>query len=29
MERIAAAGLPGHAGRSRIPAMIDRISAPA
>jgi hypothetical protein len=28
MERIAAAGLPGHKGRSRIPAMIDRISAP-
>ncbi len=29
MERIAAAGLAGHATRSRIPAMIDRISASA
>ena len=27
MERIAAAGLAGHARRSRIPAMVDRISA--
>jgi len=29
MERIAAAGLAGHAKRSKIPAMIDRISASA
>ena len=29
MERIAAAGLTGHAKRSQIPAMIDRISAAA
>jgi len=29
MERIAAAGLTGHAKRSKIPAMIDRISAAA
>ena len=29
MERIAAAGLAGHAKRSKIPAMIDRISAAA
>jgi hypothetical protein len=29
MERIASAGLAGHAKRSRIRAMIDRISASA
>jgi hypothetical protein len=29
MERIAAAGLTGHGKRSKIPAMIDRISAAA
>ena len=29
MERIAAAGLSEHSGQSRIPAMIDRIAAPA
>jgi len=29
MERIAAAGLAGHGKRSKIPAMIDRISAAA
>ena len=29
IERIAAAGLAGHAKRSKIPAMIDRISAAA
>jgi len=29
MERIAAAGLTGHAKRSKIPTMIDRISATA
>jgi hypothetical protein len=29
MERIAAAGLAGHGKRSKIPAMVDRISAAA
>jgi hypothetical protein len=29
MERIAAAGVRGHSGQSRIPAMIDRIASPA
>jgi hypothetical protein len=29
MERLAVAGLPGHASRSRIPGLVDRIGTPA